>query len=264
MGPSASALWGLDRRDVNLRRGRAVTSSVSTQVGAGASRRMHDELLRSMPAGAMHDAEVCPHCSASDTPDEPEVSVKTYTEDELRSEVDKAVADATGTLQARLSELEGKGAIDAAVAAATDELNARIGELEGQLDAAVLEANTARDAHASVVAWLEAEATTAAQAAEIASRRAERLDAVKEIANFTDGQLEERADRWASMNDVEFAALLDDYRAVTRPDGAGAAPIPTATAMTAAAEPAPVGRTVAIKGALALRGSRTDVSTISN
>lgn len=199
--------------------------------------------------------------------------MRTYTEDELRAEVDRAVAEATGSLSARLAEFEGKesqAVVEAAVTAAVEEANGRIAELEGQLDAAVIKANESAEAHDSLVAYLSEQAAEAERQALIAARRTERVGQVREVANFTDAQLEERADRWAAMEDDEFAAALADYRDIAAAAAAGTvantAEIPSATAMTAAASSPPAGagrRTSAIQGALALRGTPVAPSTIN-
>lgn len=204
--------------------------------------------------------------------------MKTYSEDELRAEVDRAVAEATGPLSAQLAELQGKETqahIDAAVAAAVDEAQGRITELEASLDAEVIKANQATEQYDQLVTFLAEKAAEAERQALVAARRTERVGQVSEVANFSEEYLESNADRWADMDDEAFTAYLADLQATTeaakaalsKTDGdAGdkASTVPAATAMTAAATaPAGSGRTSAIKGAFALRGTPVAPSTIN-
>lgn len=246
------------------------TFPVSKQAATSEFRRVHDELLRQMPNGASHDPELCPVCAPTHQAEV--AAVKTYTEDELRAEVDRATAEATGSLRARLAELEGKEAqasVEAAVAAATEEANTKVAELEARLDAAVLAANEATERHDATLSYLAEMAAAEEAKAAAAARRGGRMAQVAEVAKFTDAQLEERADRWAAMDDDEFASVLADYRAiaaaaaeVTTAHGDTNSTPPAQTAMVAAA-PAPTGsRTSAIQGALALRRTAVAPNTV--
>lgn len=235
---------------------------------------MHDELLRQMPQGATHDAELCPVCARDQHDDAEVAAVKTYSEDELQAEVARAVAEATGPLSAQLAELQGKetkASVDAAVAAAVEEHQARITELEAQLDAAVIKANEVTEQHDQLVTFLAETAAETERQTLVAARRSERVAQVAEVTNFSEEDLEKRADRWADMDDAEFAEALADLRATT--EAAKAALVasgdktpttPTATAMTAAAvSTGNAGRVAAIRGALALRGTPVAPSTIN-
>src|SRR4051794_9110065 len=105
-------------------------------------KELHDQLLVGQPAGE-HDAAACVQC----TPIQEGVSVgKTYTEEELRAQVDLAVSQAVGDLRTQLDDLRASqeaAAIDervsGAVATATAPLQAQVTDLQSKLDAAVLE-----------------------------------------------------------------------------------------------------------------------------
>lgn len=146
--------------------------------------------------------------------------MNTYSEEQLaaavKAAVDKAVADATGPLQAELAELKGQTAeqqIAAAVAAATAEKDTAIGELQTKLDAATLEAATEKKSREDLEAFLTAEKETLDAKAEADARKDARIEEVKaaELA-FTDEWLTENADRLAAMSDDDWAAQLDSWK----------------------------------------------------
>ena len=142
------------------------------------------------------------------------VEGKTYTEDEFQA----AVADAIAPIQVELDALNAAAdadAVESKIAEIKAGVDDQVAELEKKLDTAVLEAQAATEERDAVVAWLEAEATSAVEAAEIAARRDERLSRVKEVASFPEDRLEANAERWASMDDETFEALLADYAAVS-------------------------------------------------
>lgn len=138
----------------------------------------------------------------------------TYTE----ADVQQKIADAVAPIQAELDAL--KAAADAdEVQAKIDEIkaaaDAEIAELQLKLDTAVLDAQAATEKHDALVAWLEKEAADAAEAAEIAERTEARLAQVQDVASFPAEYLEENAERWASMDEEAFVAVLADYAAAS-------------------------------------------------
>jgi hypothetical protein len=165
----------------------------------------HDELLRHMPPGALHDGGTCPICvereGASASPTTQEVAhvsdtPRTFTEKEhetlLAEVVRREVASATESQDAEVTRLQ--GVIDA---------------LEAEKAASDQKATDAEQA----LADLQAEHT---RTAEVASRKDARIAAVQRISArelpesyFTD----ERVMRWAEMADEAFAQLLDDIAA---------------------------------------------------
>src|SRR4051794_37605136 len=104
------------------------------------AKELHDLLLDRQPDGAEHDKATCPHCvlSASAADDEPGGSMaQTYTEEELRAAVDKAVAEAIAPLNTRLSEFDKANSaaeVEAKIAEATKPLQEQVDELQSKLD----------------------------------------------------------------------------------------------------------------------------------
>jgi hypothetical protein len=169
----------------------------------------HDNMLAAKPESVEHDADNCQFCISSEGGD----MSKTYTEDEVKAVVEEALAPVLAELDAiRASEAEEAIAIKVAEAVAAKD--AEISELHGTIDTLTLRAETAEADYASVIAWLEAEAQAAVEAAELAARRDERLAAVKEVASFAEDYIEANADRWVSLDDAAFASLLEDWKAV--------------------------------------------------
>lgn len=186
---------------------------------------LHDHLMANMPEGAEHDAASCAFCtpvvaieptSASAKED----AVSEFTKDQLEA----AVAEATAAANARVTELEAQvkafaesqhqEAIDAAVANASTEAQAKIDGLQEQLDAAVLEANTHKEAFEKFQTELTEleEARTAEE--QLAAKREERVAKVAEVANFPEEHVKANADRWAAMSDEQFEQQLEDWRLI--------------------------------------------------
>lgn len=139
--------------------------------------------------------------------------MKTYTEDEM-SAVLAQVAD----LESKLRELEGakhENAASAKVAEMTAQFDAERNELNSKLDAAVLEAQTAKDEKTAILAYLEEIRVENERAAEVARLREERVVKVKEVASFTDEYIAERADAWAALSEDAFEATLADWKAIS-------------------------------------------------
>lgn len=144
---------------------------------------------------------------------------KTYTEEELRAQVDVAVGQAVGDLRTQLADLQAsqeaaaiEDRIRAAVEAAAAPLQAQVTELQSKLDAAVLEAATA----VTRAEAAEAAVAEAARATEVASRRDARLALVKDAApGFDEAYLAENAQRWAEMAEEDFAERLLEYAAIS-------------------------------------------------
>lgn len=202
-------------------------------------KELHDRLMEQKPEGASHAEDECPFCGDADPKEAEEVSVS-YTEDELKAKVDEAVASATKDLEAKVKELEevrSASEVEAKLAEAKAEHETKVSEIQAQLDTAVLEAEKAKTEKEEIVAFLEAEGKKAEEAAALASRRDERLKQVAEVASFPQEYVEANADRWAGLDDEQFAALLEDYKAVGAKKEDGEEEIPAGTsAMTASRE----------------------------
>lgn len=195
---------------------------------------------------------------------------RTFSEDEVRAQVTVAVDQAVGDLRTQLADLRSsqeQAAIETriaeAVAEAVGPLTAQVAELQTQLDTATLEAAGEKARADSLQAAVEKAATDA----EIASRKDDRLAKVKEAApGFKDEYLTANADRWAAMEDAEFATRLDEYRAASNGAPAGDA-LPTTSALQATT--GDQGRTGAATGSKSavhalgqLRRNGVDVRTI--
>lgn len=204
-------------------------------------KELHDLLMANQPEGASHpDAETCPFCKSHADPKEAEEVSVSYTEEELKAKVDEAVASATKDLEAKVKELEevrSASEVEAKLAEAKAEYETKLSEIQAQLDTAVLEAEKAKTEKEEIVAFLEAEGKKAEEAAALAARRDERLKQVAEVASFPEEYVEANADRWAGLDDEQFAALLEDYKAVgAKKDDEGDNAPPAGSAMTASRE----------------------------
>lgn len=237
----------------------------------------HDRLLEIKPEGANHDPATCEICvervTASNTanPDggnarvEPgggSMSDKTYTEDQLRAEVDKATAE----MRTRLEELEKNAQdseVEAKLAEAKAEVQAELDEVRKQLDEKVIEAQQASEELTALKTFLDDAAAKAERDAEIAAKRDERKTAVGEVAKFPEDYVTANADRWASMDDAAFAQYLDDLKVVAAKQTGDT--VPSTTALTAAREggvttTGKIGS--AITGLRELRGTGVDPRTL--
>jgi hypothetical protein len=177
-------------------------------------KEQHDNLLANQPDGANHDTENCPWCNPDlNNPEGGDMS-KTYTEDELR----EAVLAEVGPIKAELDALRAdaaEGEVAARIEAMKAEFEEKITELQTNLDNAELAKAAAETARDEIVAWLQAEADAATEAAEIAARRDARLAAVKEAApQFKDDYIAERAERWTQMDDEAFEALVEGFKEI--------------------------------------------------
>lgn len=195
---------------------------------------------------------------------------RTYSEDEVRAQVSAAVDQAVGDLRTQLADLRSsqeqaaiETRISEAVAEAVGPLTAQVTDLQTQLDAATLEAASEK-ARAD---GLQADVEKAATDAEIAARRDTRLDQVKEAApGFKEDYLTANADRWAAMDEAEFASRLEEYKAASTGAPAGDK-LPTTSALQASTadkgrETATAGPKTAVHALGQLRRSGVDVRTI--
>lgn len=151
------------------------------------------------------------------------------TDEDVKAQIAKAVADAVEPLTQKVSDLEAErdglqaqledrdtsDAVKKAVADAIEPLSTRIGQLETE----IAEATAAKDAAETEVTalkdWFGGLATEQA----IKDRRVERIEAVKETGVYEDKDFDEtveankdRIDKWASMDDAVFDALIDGWK----------------------------------------------------
>jgi hypothetical protein len=231
-------------------------------------RSFHDQLLALKPEDAVHVASECPVCSdetvevASSTPTGGSVTeTKTYTEAEFNEAVAKV--EALESKVAELSAAAEASTIDAKVAEVKAEAEAQVAEIQSKLDAAVLEAETAKAAHESLVAYLDETAKAEAEAAEFASRKEERIAQVKEAAPLLpEDYITENADRFANMDEEAFTASLEGFKAIVAKAPA-TSEIPASTAMTAARSNDGESTPNVLREVLSLRGMGVDTRTIN-
>lgn len=223
-------------------------------------KKMHDLALSEMPEGASHDEDSCDFCKADKASlDHPrgENIVETFTKEQHEqalAEALKPLQDEIASLKAARADDEVAKAVEAAKAEAAEELS----KVQADLDAAQIEKNAAIDAAEAAKAEFESfkfelvqieEAEKAARDAE--ARKAERVEKVKEVAKFDDEQIAAKADRWAAMNDDDFASLVEDYKAVAeKAAAASTAPVAPAPAESAMSTVAP--ETAGLDGTSAL------------
>jgi chromosome segregation ATPase len=223
--------------------------SVEEEFMGNQLKRLHDQLLEAKPEEALHDEQQCELCAESfdnqgvSVDDQPEggsmsEDAKTYSEDDLKAAVEKAVSDVKSELQSKLSELEDskqQSDIDKAVADAIASSDESIKELQAKLDAAVLEAETERKSREELEASIETERKQVEEAAALEVKKTERIEAVKEVASFPDDYLTENSERWALMADDEFAKSIEDWKVIAAKSDDNTE-APTKTAMTASRE----------------------------
>lgn len=209
-------------------------------------KELHDRLLAMKPEGADHDPESCDLCVDSNAVVDPtSASAKEDAVSEITKEqLDAAVVAAREESAGRIAELEARvvsfeesqreGAIEAAVAEAKAEAQAEIDELKTQLDAAVLEASTTKEAFDAFKSELTELETQRTEAEEAAARKDERLTKVAEVASFPQEHIDANAERWAAMSDEAFEQQLEDWRQIAA-KGAGEH-IPNTTGMHASRE----------------------------
>jgi hypothetical protein len=134
-----------------------------------------------------------------------------------QEQLDAAVAAAVAPLKEQISTFEAKASneeVEAKIAELKTESDAKIAELQAKLDSAVLEASEAKKTVEDTTAYLEAVKSEQDAAAELASKKESRLTLVRDAANFPDEYIDANADRWASLDDTAFEALVNDWRAI--------------------------------------------------
>jgi hypothetical protein len=197
-----------------------------------ALKALHDQMLAEKPEGASHDEAECLICSNDGG--EP-MGDALFTEEEVKAAVDRAVAEATSSLTQKITELQQSQqskALEDAVVEAKAEVQVEIDDLTAKLDAAVLEAQQAKEAKEALQTAWDSEKEVAEEARLFASRREDRVAKVREVECFPDDYVEQNADRFAAMSDEDFDARLEEWKALLDKDE----PIPKKTALTASRE----------------------------
>lgn len=153
-------------------------------------RTLHDALLEIQPEGAVHDP-LCPLCAetASELKEEDDVTDQAiFTEEQhqqlLTSAVEKALEEAS---------------------AATDKEILRLNDQLEEAAKALEEKDAEVESLKSVIADRE-------ESDRLEALAAERVEAVKAVANFSDEQIDARKESWSKMDDDAFEAYLGDIK----------------------------------------------------
>lgn len=157
------------------------------------------------------------------------IPMETMTQETHDALLDKALRDATASLEAEKAELASKVAtLEEAASAVSEEvasLKAENDRINGELDTAQVTLKAAQD-EAEAFKSEKAAAEEAARVAELASKRA---TDVRELNLFTEEYVTEKAALWAGMDEAAWTERLDEWKAVKASQPA-AAPASTDTA----------------------------------
>lgn len=137
---------------------------------------------------------------------------KTYTQEDLDAAIAKALEPATAELDA-LKAAADADAQNAKLAELKTAHEAELAELQQKLDEAVVTADTVKSEFDSYKSEIETAAAEKAEAELRESRTEARLEAVKEVANFSDDFIESNTERWVSMSDEDFEISVAGYKA---------------------------------------------------
>jgi hypothetical protein len=198
-------------------------------------KELHDQLLELRPEGASHDESSCPFCNpdletseAHGTEDLKGGSVMTHTEEEYTN-----LLTQVAELEAKVTELEGdrrESQVEAKIAEAKAELEAQVADLQAKLDTAVNEAETVKKERDEIVAFLDEAKAMEEEAAALEQTKADRIAKVKEVANFSDEYIAQRAESWAKLDEDAFELVLADWAAIAKKESGR---VPASTAMIA-------------------------------
>lgn len=151
---------------------------------------LHDKLLGEMPQGAKHDNIACPFCNVELASDGGKMAEKLYDQEQVDSLVAAAVEKSVAGEKADFDKELASVRVELSQATENfDKANADLEALRKDVD----------------------EKVEADRLDVLADERAAR---VKEVASFTDDELEQRKERWANMSEDEFNETLADFDAI--------------------------------------------------
>jgi hypothetical protein len=90
----------------------------------------------------------------------------------------------------------------------------KVAELQSDLDKAEVRVAEAQAKYDELVAYLDAEAATAAETARRESLRDLRRAAVREASRLSDEYIESRLDSWVELEEAAFESMLEDWKSV--------------------------------------------------
>lgn len=175
----------------------------------------HDLMLNNTPEGIIHEEAKCPFCiensyGGGDT------MTKTYTEDELNAAIEAALTPVKESAAESIAELES----ELAELRAADEAEAAAEEAEAieaaaaAVDAAEARAVAAEAKYDELVSYLDEQAMLAEIAEYIEAVKAERASIMADTIGFGEDHIAANIDRWVAMSDEDFAAYVDDLKAI--------------------------------------------------
>lgn len=153
-------------------------------------KELHDKLLGEMPDGAKHEISACPFCNVEYASMEEKMAEKLYDQEQVDSLVSAAVDKTVG---------EEKAGFDKELASVRAELAQAIED---------------KDTASAELVSLREDVDEKAEATRLTILADERAARVKEVASFTDEELEQRKERWSLMSDDEFEETLVDFKAI--------------------------------------------------
>lgn len=185
------------------------------------AKELHDDLLKHKPEDAPHEEASCPFCNdntsvgGGDTMTE----IKTYTEEELSAAVMAAVTPVKEAAEAKVEELTSE--IDSLRAAKeTEETEDAVSAVKAEADLAEARAVAAEEKLAETLSWLEEQAQLAEISQYLEDLKTERLAVIEDVASFSEDYVSANVDRWVAWSDSDFAAFVEDLKAIKSADSA--------------------------------------------
>jgi len=198
-------------------------------------RALHDLLLSNKPSEASHDASFCPICvESADGNDSHNDTfhgggdVSTYTQDELEAQISAAVTPIQAQLDALLASQE-QAVIDARISEMAETHKSEVAEIQEKLDKAMADVEAAKAAREELVSFLESE--QAEIDAKVALDTRSKAVASKVEGMFSKEYVESNLERWASLDEEAFEAMLADWKAAntsTSSENKNSGPVSTA------------------------------------
>lgn len=215
--------------------------------------------LADAKSGSQKPNTTSPDSKASHADRQPEVAseggtspMETITQETHEALLEKALRDATASLEAEKAELASEvAALTEAASAATEEiasLKAENERINGDLDTAQVELKNAQDESAA----LKADIAAAEEAAAKAAVETERAEQVRNLGLFTEDYIADKASRWADMDDTAWSERLDEWKAAKGQAATAPTSTDTASAMTGSNEVPAGGEPTARRRALGL------------
>lgn len=202
--------------------------------------------LSDAKAGSKKPVKASTDSSASTADSQPEVAseggttqhMETITQETHEALLEKALRDATASLESEKAELAAKvttltETVEKDIAQVTT-LQSENERLNGELDTAQVALKVAQDEAAE----LKADITSKEEATRKADVAAERAGQVRNLALFPEDYITEKSSRWADMDEAAWTERLDEWKAAKGQVAPSGAPASTeiASAITGTSE----------------------------